>query len=509
VDIETADEVQQLVEGRIPEGPALEYKADLLLGSKTQRIEALKDLTGMGNGGGGTIVFGVSEGEPSVPQEIHPLADPGLVGRLEDVVRSSVRPPLLAEYRPIAFPGGLVLVVAVQRSPLGPYMVEAYQQHRYFIRHGTRTDPMSEQEVRDAHLIGARGREGRAGVWDQHHLPLRPEREGPWLSLSGIPMDPLVDLLDDERALSELALPDHLRLHADLSEFHDAFGMLRLWADGVHGVVQYQADQPPIALFRLHRNGAFGIGKGLSEKISLLSVPRVANAQLLTASWVWRTIGVRTPLEVDLRVSNLGGATTDVSQFREERTVIRPPGVLVEWMGIRHEVLLSQLEDAAARHALVAEFTSRLSNVFGLRRSPTMFERGWLYGRDGKPLGLSLVGRLIADSQGRSKGLVYEGGLVENAVRNELVAGYVSGGAVLDEHGRTMAVLEFGLGSGVPRDFVQRQTYPDPRPRVNGDPGEPGPNRRLFTAPDSVREWSQYSLMERLSPDFKGIESNT
>ena len=36
---------------RIPEGPSLEYKVALTLGPQSERIEALKDLTGMGNAG--------------------------------------------------------------------------------------------------------------------------------------------------------------------------------------------------------------------------------------------------------------------------------------------------------------------------------------------------------------------------------------------------------------------------------------------------------------------------
>jgi hypothetical protein len=54
-------EVEALVADRIPEGPSLEYKEALSLGTRRDRIEMLKDLTGMGNGGGGAVIFGVAE----------------------------------------------------------------------------------------------------------------------------------------------------------------------------------------------------------------------------------------------------------------------------------------------------------------------------------------------------------------------------------------------------------------------------------------------------------------
>jgi hypothetical protein len=61
-----------------------------------------------------------------------------------------------------------VLAINTRRSVLGPYMVEAYDQRRYFRRNGTRTAPMSEQQVRDAYMIAARGRELRPALWREH-----------------------------------------------------------------------------------------------------------------------------------------------------------------------------------------------------------------------------------------------------------------------------------------------------------------------------------------------------
>jgi hypothetical protein len=77
------------------------------------------------------------------------------------------------------------------------------------------------------------------------------------------------------------------------------------------------------------------------------------------------------------------------------------------------------------------------------------------------------------------------------------------GGAILDDQGRTMAVLELASGQGVPDDFVHRQVYDDPRARVPGDPGPPHPTARPFQVPAPLGIWSDLSLLDRLRPDAR------
>jgi predicted HTH transcriptional regulator len=161
----------------------------LSLGPPAERSEAMKDLSGMGNGGGGTLVYGIEEDpkEEGIPIALRPHQDRGLVGVLEDVARSSVRPPLLMQVRPLEGPGGFVLVVEILRSPLGPYMVEAYGDRRYAVRVGSRTVPMTEQQVRDAYALASRARERRGEVWDSHALPMKAATSEAWLTVSVFP----------------------------------------------------------------------------------------------------------------------------------------------------------------------------------------------------------------------------------------------------------------------------------------------------------------------------------
>ena len=108
------------MDNAIPESTSLEYKRELNLSSRTERLEKLKDLTGMGNGGVGTVVYGDEEDDASdlpTPSAVVPLTDRGLASRLRDIVRSGVHPPLLAELNPMDSGCGYVLAVEVQPSP--------------------------------------------------------------------------------------------------------------------------------------------------------------------------------------------------------------------------------------------------------------------------------------------------------------------------------------------------------------------------------------------------------
>jgi hypothetical protein len=107
----------------------------------------------MANAQGGLVIYGVAEDDSDEPRplEIKPLSAAGQQTRLEDILDNTVEPRLDYECRTLDADGGSVLVVRVARRAAGPHMVQGYKQHRYFIRRGTRTVPMSEDEVRLAY----------------------------------------------------------------------------------------------------------------------------------------------------------------------------------------------------------------------------------------------------------------------------------------------------------------------------------------------------------------------
>lgn len=258
--VESSEDIRNLLTLKTPEGPSLEYKRELDLTNRDARVEVLKDLTGMGNGGG-NVVYGIAE-NPAVddlPDSVQPLTDFGLLAQLEGIVRDAVRPPLLAEYHQIAWPGGYVLSVAVTRSPICPYMIEAYNQRRYHRRANRTTNPMSEQEVRDAYLLVARWRETRETVWSQHELPIRPPKAAPWLTFSAIPEGPLHDLVNPSTTHPHvLRLPESERWILDRADIGIMYENLRVWAEGYYAE-ESDTDASPFRVIRIFRDGAVGI----------------------------------------------------------------------------------------------------------------------------------------------------------------------------------------------------------------------------------------------------------
>lgn len=143
----TLDDVQAVVAGRIPEGQRVEYKEQLNLETAKEKAELAKDVSGMANAQGGTILFGVREdgSEEPLPIEVTPLPAAGLQTVAENVLDTAVAPRMDYSMHTIEADGGVVIVVRVAPLAGRPHMVQGYRQNRYFVRRGTRTVPMGSQ----------------------------------------------------------------------------------------------------------------------------------------------------------------------------------------------------------------------------------------------------------------------------------------------------------------------------------------------------------------------------
>jgi hypothetical protein len=150
----TAVEVQQLIDERLDEGQRLEYKRELNLGSRSSRVEAAKDFSGMANAQGGLLIVGVIEEEQPdgrrLPTGVAPITDGGLNDQLRDVLLSAVSPPLVLESRQVEIVGGYVLVSRIHQRTGAPHMVSAYDENRYYVRRGTSVVRMTAHEVEQA-----------------------------------------------------------------------------------------------------------------------------------------------------------------------------------------------------------------------------------------------------------------------------------------------------------------------------------------------------------------------
>lgn len=504
----SVEDLERLISSEIPEGPSLEYKAELHLDTRTQRLEALKDLTGLGNGGGGTIAFGLVEGKGDFPvaESVSPLTDRTLVGRLEDIVRAAVRPPLLSEWSTIEVPGGYALAVDVIPSSLGPYMVEAYDNHQYHRRIGTRTFPMAELEIRDAYALAARTTDARASVWAAHALPMElpDEAERVWISVAAIPHEPLRETFDPGILEPEnIDLPQALRYHVDWFGLEYSLRRLGRWADGLMGHNGRDAAHPS-TIARLHRDGAAGLAVQTSTPISPYLVARIMNAELASLAWFWDALArVGRPIELRCRVGNL----RDVSLARwngmgDDRTIAEPPGVPVHHVDVSDEVLPWDIRRAAIRHRLVRRLADRLLHAYGQPNQSAIFESGKLY-TGTREAGASLYGPGIwLNDRGRARplGRVHADGNITNNAGD--VAAHIEGGVIIDLDGDTLAVVEMAVGRGCPDDFLPWPLAEDPRASVpQGTTHAPADRLQVsIPAPTTTSRWSDRSLTDALPP---------
>jgi hypothetical protein len=480
---------------RIPEGPSLDYKSTLSVATENERKELLKDLTGIGNGGGGTLVFGVTRDmvNPELPGAIAPLGDPRVVGQIEDIVRNTVKPPLLLAPLTIdCAGGGFVLAIDVHRSPLGPYMIEAYNERRYYVRQGSRTAPMTEQQVRDGYTLAARSREHRSDVWRTHHLPIAVKEDATHLVITGIPEEPLVDLIDPATTPPELLrAPDRLRYWRGNTFVAGLLDELRTWVDGYYAETEG-------AYLRLHRDGAIGCASQLKDHLRVWMV-RLVHADLLHFGWLWDLIGVRTPIELLINVTNLAATSLVLpGWFDEDRPAQVPHGVTGPLaLSLRRTVLRRDLLRASARHRLVLEVDTRLRQAFNVpARRAQFFEMGWLLGPDGKSIDLYLSPGGISRRTGDLAASIDSNGLIRHA-RTSGPIGHAQGGVVLDMGGAAMAAVEAATGTGLPDDFLARD-FLDHWRAPGSATGESREPLGASVVPAATKQWSAGSLGELL-----------
>jgi hypothetical protein len=418
------------------------------------------------------------------------MADRSIVARLEDVVRDGVRPPLLFDLTVIETGDGYVLAADVQPSPLGPYMVTARRNYRYHRRIGRRTEPMDEQQVRDAYLLAARGREHRAGLWDDHALPMEAPTEDPWLIVSALPEEPLPELLDLGMIEPDDVRPPHaVNVHVQLGQLTGSVERLGRWSDGLFGY-DGQGGSPPYSSVRLHRDGAAAIARRCHEDLSAVYIARLLNAQLAYLTWFWNTFELRRPVELHLTLAALSKCTLEAgSWMAEKRVVHEPPGVPVTELVLEEHVLPWELARASNRHRIVQRFSDRLYQAFGLARAVPLFRTGQLYRQDA-PLGFSAAGSGVWSNDGNQIAWIDTDGAVTSSETGELAAWWFEG-CLLDLAGDTLGVLEMAPGAGTPGDYLPTRLLEDPRARVpGGNAGTAMDPRQQHEQPAATGKWT-------------------
>jgi hypothetical protein len=489
----TLEAIQQLIELRIAENTTLEYKSQLPLSTENDRKELLKDFTGMGNGGGGTLILGMDEEkDTSVARRLTPLPDLSVIGQIEDIVISTVRPPLIWSHNAYAFEGGWIVVVDVEQSTLGPYMIDAYGEQRFHRRSNKSVHRMSEQEVRDGYSIALRSRDRREQVWKDHHLPLRIANGATCLVVSALPEEPLSEIINSrEIDLRSFAPPEGIAHYVNLTRLSMVPFSLKHWADGLTAEIAKIESSEWLTL-RIHRDGAVGIAQEVLTGIAYESISRTLNAFLLYLAWFWNEFSMQRPVELEVAIVGLPLAALQDDVFSSARQkIVEPPGLTVGHVGITVNELPWELSRAAVRHRIVRRFADRLKQAFGEPGATSMFEHGWLYNNAGRRLNLALdQGKIWDPGQGGSIANIGTDGQIWGT--NGKVCTFVIDGVIVDTEGRTLATLEMANGIGCPDDFLPRIDQYSDSPRALGTVRVETPLTQELPAPTGL--WSDLDL---------------
>lgn len=151
------DDISKLVDTHVSERQHLEFKATFNYKDASARMELLRDIVSMANGGGGYLVFGVHDDGHGRAEK---FVDPALMSRSESMIRSirSLCHDHIAEriegieVRGRDVNGNIVIIVRIPVSGRRPHMVTLDRRTDFVIRVEDGKREMSLAEIREAFL---------------------------------------------------------------------------------------------------------------------------------------------------------------------------------------------------------------------------------------------------------------------------------------------------------------------------------------------------------------------
>jgi len=173
-----------LVEDKVPEKRAIEYKRELPSDAYESKKEFLADISSLANASGGHAIFGIQE-ESGLPIAVAgvPCDDPDReVLRLENLIRDGIEPRLQGVLvREIRLSSGTyAFVLRVPRSWSKPHVVNYKGHWRFYSRNSAGKYPLDASEVRSAFLQSGTlaekirlFRDGRLGSIISEQMPTR------------------------------------------------------------------------------------------------------------------------------------------------------------------------------------------------------------------------------------------------------------------------------------------------------------------------------------------------
>lgn len=153
-----AADLTDLITAAVPEGRTIDYKQDLPGNADADKKELLADVSSFANTIGGDLVFGLSEAA-GVPTALPGLAATDLdaeMQRLDSIISTGLEPRIRYHIHRVNQTGALpLLVLRVDRSPVGPHRVVFKGHDKFYARNSAGKYPLDVGELRDAFLRSA------------------------------------------------------------------------------------------------------------------------------------------------------------------------------------------------------------------------------------------------------------------------------------------------------------------------------------------------------------------
>lgn len=145
-------DLQELVDGQVPEGLRIDYKLTTYGNSDSDKRELLKDVSALANSHSGHLILGMEEnaGVATALVGITGLDPDAEILRMEQIVRTGLE-PRISGLRMKAVPlasGNRALVIRVSRSWNPPHRVVAQGSNRFYVRHSAGVHEPSVEELR-------------------------------------------------------------------------------------------------------------------------------------------------------------------------------------------------------------------------------------------------------------------------------------------------------------------------------------------------------------------------
>ena len=269
----TSQEVQNMDEAalnsfvsrKLQEGRHLDYKLCYEKpASHDGKKEFLKDVTGMANAGGGTIIIGVEESAEGdgLPGSITGIDDGENQSQTwENLTKDSIGPRIPGIFTKLIALSNRrsIIIVYIPPSLRKPHMVMIKDHRGFYIRHNKDTVPMSVDEIRTV-VLSVEGAPDKAQAYLlARELDIRESRmfDSCPLLLQAIPVIPLdVDIDPLSNEIKQISLDPQDRLKVDKAEgiiltLKTDFGPSPiLW-----GAEAGSSRNDPDYLTEIHRNG--------------------------------------------------------------------------------------------------------------------------------------------------------------------------------------------------------------------------------------------------------------